>query len=356
MDHRIAGLLRAAASSLIALVGLTSLPPLAQAAPEWSVTDVLGGRDHPLIQRFKGSWLIAYQHQDYGQTTFPGKLALDNKNQFIAPVTVEGQITRLVYIAPRGKAPLEVQRNYEQALSNAGFTPVVNCSAGDKACQIIRYGFIDDRYPQLKQADFAANRDRQTDEHLAHEINSLGGVNMAGTEDLYFTYGTLSRNGATTHVMVHTGKIYNTAFVGTYIEIAEPKALPSGQVTVHVDALKSSLQSDGRVALYGIYFDTGKAVLKPESKPQLEEMARLLKGQPALKVYIVGHTDNQGTLESNLSLSQQRAQAVVEALVAQYQISAARLSARGVGSLSPVASNAAETGRARNRRVELVQQ
>jgi outer membrane protein OmpA-like peptidoglycan-associated protein len=110
------------------------------------------------------------------------------------------------------------------------------------------------------------------------------------------------------------------------------------------------------VALYGIYFDTGKAELKPESRPQLDEMGKLLQAQPALKVYIVGHTDNQGSLEANLQLSQQRAQAVVAALAGTYKIDAKRLQARGVANLAPLAGNGNDAGRARNRRVELVAQ
>jgi OOP family OmpA-OmpF porin len=121
-------------------------------------------------------------------------------------------------------------------------------------------------------------------------------------------------------------------------------------------ALQKALQSDGKVALYGVYFDTDKATLKPESKAQLDQMAQLLKTAPALKVFIVGHTDNQGQFAHNQELSQQRADAVVKALSSQYGIAAGRLSGKGVASLAPVASNDAEPGRAKNRRVELVLQ
>jgi OOP family OmpA-OmpF porin len=101
-------------------------------------------------------------------------------------------------------------------------------------------------------------------------------------------------------------------------------------------------------------FDTGKALVKPESKAQLEPMATLLKTHADYNVYIVGHTDNVGAFESNLALSRQRAEAVREALVRDYQIAAARMTPYGVASVAPVASNAQEAGRARNRRIELV--
>ena len=84
-------------------------------------------------------------------------------------------------------------------------------------------------------------------------------------------------------------------------------------------------------------------------------MVAALKAQPALKVLIVGHTDNVGAVDANLTLSQGRAQAVVAALVPR-GIAAGRLQGRGVANFAPLASNATEEGRARNRRVEMVLQ
>jgi len=137
--------------------------------------------------------------------------------------------------------------------------------------------------------------------------------------------------------------------------VIEPAAMQTGQVVVDTQALQKGLAGDGHVALYGI-FDTGKAALKPESGPQLAEMARLLQANPSLKVLIVGHTDNEGGIDGNLALSQRRADAVVASLAGEHRIAASRLQARGVANFAPVASNTAEAGRAKNRRVELVVQ
>lgn len=342
-------------AAAICLSSLALTAP-ASAGPNWAI-DVAGGEDHPLIQRYNNSWMMAYKKLGFDQTTFPGKLGLNGQNGFLAPISVEGQITRMVYFAPLGKTPLEVHRNYEQALKAAGFKALISCTPRDKACEYMRFGF-DDHYRSMKEADFSANRERQAENSaLYKDMGSLGGINMLGTEDLYFTYGTLTKDGRTVHVMLNSGKVYSTDFTTTYIEIAEPKAMETGQVTVNADGLKSALQSSGKIALYGIYFDTGKSEIKAaESKTQLDEMAKLLKSQPTLKVYIVGHTDNEGNLDANQTLSQQRAQAVVAALARQYQIPANRLASKGVASLAPVASNADEAGRAKNRRVELVVQ
>lgn len=127
-------------------------------------------------------------------------------------------------------------------------------------------------------------------------------------------------------------------------------------VVANAEALKGGLAEAGHVEVPGIFFDFNKSDVKPESKPALEEIAKLLKANPSMKVWVVGHTDSVGTLEANLKLSEARAAAVAKALVADYGISAARLKGTGVGPLSPLASNKSEEGRAKNRRVELVEQ
>lgn len=322
------------------------------ASPGWA-RDLPGATDHPLIQRYNDSWLTAYQQLGFAGTVFPTKIGLDNNNAYLAPVSVEGRITRLVYFAPLGKTPLEVHRNYEQALAAAGMKTVVSCTPAQPTCEHMHFP-LGDRYGDLKEVDFAAERDRHPNSKISEQLDSVGGASNLGAAQMHFTYGTLDRKGTPVHVLVSTGQIYRSQFVATYLEIAEPQAMKGGQVTVNADALQKGLKADGKIALYGIYFDTGKAEVKPESKPQLDEIARMLSAQPKLRVYLVGHTDNQGAEDGNLSLSQRRAQAVAEALGKGYKIEAGRLAARGVGSLAPVASNEAEDGRARNRRVELV--
>ena len=108
-----------------------------------------------------------------------------------------------------------------------------------------------------------------------------------------------------------------------------------------------------RAELHGIYFNTASATLLPESRPALEEIATLLKGQPAWKVTVEGHTDNIGAADYNLSLSRARAAAVRDELVKSYGIAPDRLTATGLGATRPVETNDTLEGRAHNRRVEL---
>jgi OOP family OmpA-OmpF porin len=138
------------------------------------------------------------------------------------------------------------------------------------------------------------------------------------------------------------------------IVIVEKQAMQQ-DVTIDAKAMARDLGETGRVAIYGILFDTGKSALKSESGPALIEIAKLLKESPALKVYVVGHTDMVADLATNVKLSQARAQSVVNALVSQHGIANARLIPYGDGPYAPVASNKTEEGRAKNRRVELVE-
>lgn len=167
-------------------------------------------------------------------------------------------------------------------------------------------------------------------------------------EDARYTILNVSKNGKDIWVQV------DTAWGGGYmLTIVEKQAMVQ-EVTATAAIIEAGLKATGHIEVPGIFFDTGKSELKPESAAAVAEIAKLLKADPGTAVYIVGHTDNVATLELNTKLSQARADAVMQALVSQHGIAASRLAARGVGPLSPVASNETEEGRARNRRVELV--
>jgi len=140
-----------------------------------------------------------------------------------------------------------------------------------------------------------------------------------------------------------------------YLYIVE-KGEMEQQVVADAKFMAEGISSTGHVAIYGIYFDFNKSDLKAESESALNEIAKLLTGNPNLKVFIVGHTDNAGGIDYNMKLSQARADAVVKALTTKYKVNPQSLKAYGVGQLAPVAPNKTEEGRAKNRRVELVEQ
>jgi len=170
----------------------------------------------------------------------------------------------------------------------------------------------------------------------------------------------LFESDSTTTLRIMRGGSEVWVEAGTYggdftLAIVERQAMVQ-EVKADAGALRSSLAAEGHATVLGIFFDTGLAVVKPESGPSLAEIAKLLASETALKLRVIGHTDSTGALDANLKLSQSRAEAVVQALTTQHQVAPDRLSAHGVGPLAPAASNRTEEGRARNRRVELIEQ
>jgi len=312
--------------------------------------DELGSaRDHPLISRFPGSKIIGYWQRDWDQTAFPLGAEMDasDRSTFKTSVAVDGMITRIVYLGPVGKSALEVFRNYQEALTKAGLTPKFSCASD---CGQIFWRW---RFGPVNKAMTWSDEDLHSVRNPADAWNARDAVDAKQGRAVY---GTLAQAGRQIHILVYTSVAgyEDTGASATVIEIAEPKPMQAGQVTVDARALLNGLSNEGKVALYGLYFDTGKALIKPESKAQLDEMARLLREHPSLDVFIVGHTDNQGLFDANLALSRQRAEAVRDALVGGYRIAAGRLTSYGVANVAPLASNAGEAGRARNRRVEMV--
>ncbi|MBI3897317.1 MAG: OmpA family protein [Gammaproteobacteria bacterium] len=294
-----------------------------------------GAKDHPLVSRFKGSVLYKYGSINFERV----EIALPDKHT----ETMEGKLYNYYYLGPKGRGDLEVYRNYKLAFEQQHFKILWACEDG-MAC--------------AKQG-LAAHARKWTDDARSFVGGSFYMNNMDSDRPFRFLLARLSRpEGDVTVVLtVRGGYFADQGFDSDYfLQVIESAAMQQDQVSVNAEALHKGIMADGKVALYGIYFDTAKADIKPESKAQLDEMAKLLKQNSALTVFIVGHTDNQGTLEANIALSQRRADAVVGALVKDYKIDAKRLAAKGVANYAPVASQLNDAGRAKNRRVELVAQ
>lgn len=332
---------------VIIAMGLCAMTGGAAAQPAVPITrDLAGARDHPLVPRYEGSFIIGYKTDRFAEVDIPlGPVVLiDGNRRFERVDGIEGMRTRLLYVAPLERTSLEVMRNYKDALLAAGFKPLYECNR--EACgDSIEVPFY------FNNPSRALTADQVMQFAFSH-----------GVVDPRLFVAKLDRPGGSVHVIVFAAFQENSANpaagkrVAVFLDIVESGTMERRMITVQAPEMAANLSRDGKQAIYGIYFDFDKADLKPESKPQLEEMARLMKANPDLRVYIVGHTDNQGALDYNLGLSQRRAEAVVRELAGTYGVPAARMRARGLGPLAPVTSNGTEEGRAKNRRVELVQQ
>jgi len=179
-------------------------------------------------------------------------------------------------------------------------------------------------------------------------IKSVRGT-VLFTDKNRFVNGKIVKDGKEIWAQVEKG---NGVIWLTVVE----KAGMAQDIVANADAFGNDIKSTGHATVYGIYFDTGKSEVKSESQAALQEVAKLLSSDPGLKLLVVGHTDSVGQLEANMKLSQARAEAVIQALIKSHGVAATRLKAQGAGPIAPVATNRTEEGRAKNRRVELVEQ
>ncbi len=301
--------------------------------------DIAGSHDHPVVSRFAGSVIVGYRQVDYGALTLPLGKYRDGK--FSSSDSMEGRLTQIAYVAPAGKTGLEVFRNYQQALAAAGFKIRYHC-AGNDGCGSgydVASALTDDVIEAM-----GGN-------HSSLMIDTLDATNG----NVRVLTARLARPDGNVDLDLLVSQEDNQP-VGVMLQLVEGKAMATGQVKVDAKAMGQGLAQAGHIALYGIHFTSDSATLQSDSDTTLAEMAKLLEAQPALKVWIVGHTDTSGALAHNLALSQQRAEAVVKALTGRYKIAANRLAAKGMGPYAPVASNRNDAGKAKNRRVEMVEQ
>lgn len=299
--------------------------------------DVEGSKDHPLLKRYQGSALVKYDHKEFNEYELPlGQLV---EGRFTEALKLEGEVTRLVYSVPKGRSTLEIMRNYEMELKAKGYVVLQTLSGKDA-----------NRTPFAKTTDGTWRWDR---------VYGVDGQYRLGVWKL-------SRKEGDAHVALFLSESWEgdsmmsveKGGVLIYADVVVKKPMETNKLVGLVGAqdMADQISASGRVSLYGLYFDTNKTELKSESEPTLGEMAKLLKAQPNLTLLVVGHTDNVGTYKENADLSQRRAQAVINALIAKHGIAKDRLTPVGDSFSAPVASNKTEDGRAKNRRVELVEQ
>ena len=350
--------------SLILLIAALFVPALASAKPTEPTADLPGSKDSALLGRFRGSLIVSYEHKGQAEFSLPlAPLAKtgrkdENNSYYLEPKQkkdLTGAYTRLVYLLPPGRSSLEVIGNYADEITKQGGKVLFQCK-GEECGGDPKFGVAGGRM-HMSLSMYLYPVETVTDKFL-----SLGHCLVTPwISDRRYLAAELPKQGA--HVSVYSYNVPPEACEGTMgnrtvalVQIVEGQALKNEMVVTNASELARSISQEGRAAVYGIYFDSNQAEVKSESSPTLEQIAKLLQDQPSLKVLIVGHTDNVGGYRANLDLSQRRAKAVVTALSTRFKIASERLTPVGVSSASPLGSNKSDEGRAKNRRVEIVEQ
>jgi OmpA-OmpF porin, OOP family len=329
--------------SVFAACALGALLTTAAAQPTPSAT----GQDFPGLPRFRNSTLVGHQVLAFDVFRLPtGPAARDADSNWQIPdvIALEGKVTGYVYALLQGTATLEVFRNYQNAMRDAGFTILFACDDDDTCGD----GGI------LAQKVYSGSH-----------IMPNGGLRSAQAamygSNIHFLSAKRSADGHDTYASLLVSQESamsgpDADSISVVLHIIEPKPMDNSMVFYTAAKMASDITASGHVALYGIFFDTGSATIKSESDRSIHEIATLLNREPSLKIYIVGHTDTQGGYDYNISLSARRSRAVADTLATRYAVPMDRMRTAGVGFLAPVATNVTDEGRAKNRRVELVRE
>lgn len=316
---------------------ILATPVAAQQRAPAAPSDVAGAADHAMVGRYDGSVQRLRQQVAFGEMRLvtspvlpggrpPGSSRATETNSTAA----SGRITRMRYEGPDERSSLELVRNWQHRLEQGGFRTIFACEArGCGGTGSDLWFAVTDAMPG--HAGIASNWASQ-----AYAVMRL--ERPAG--DVWVSL--LSVSGPRNRPQ-------------TLVDVVEVRPMETGRI-VFVDAaqMERSIASTGRVALYGISFDTDRAEPRPDSRPTIEEIAKYLHANPGVAVVVAGHTDSQGAFDHNVDLSRRRAAAVVAALTRDFGIAASRLTAFGTGMAAPVAANDSDQGRAQNRRVEIV--
>jgi OmpA-OmpF porin, OOP family len=303
--------------------------------------DIKGSKDHPLLSRYPDTHIIEYKTSEYDE----GEIRIgksiqtnDDPSGFKHPSKrLEGKITVIEYQSNSNSPFIQIYRNFFDGLKKAGFSEIFTCVGQDNCGPIFATHVINQNPLHSSFSSYPQNTDSSNGSRFAYWA------------------GTLHRNTGDVTVSVLVGED------GTYHEkidiiadIIEAKAMENNLVIVDPRFLSDMLTRSGKVVLDGIFFDNDRATIKNESSTALKAIADYLNKNSSAKVFIVGHTDSSGDYKHNIDLSTQRAAAVVDSLVTNFKVDKKRLSAIGIGPVSPIESNATEDGKAKNRRVEMV--
>lgn len=310
--------------------------------------DMQESRDHPKIPRVAGTSIVGYAASNYDEGVFMTG-ALDRE---LLSEEIEGKRTRIMYVGPKDLSPLGVLRNYQKGFADLGEVEEIYTCKGNDCFRNLFDSFIWRKSNRLPN-------------NLGKKADKLD--SFVGFKDQIYWHGKVRNAESLYHISIYTAisswektwsrhtieRMQNNPLI--YLEIVEITDFKPTLEVVKAEDMTTKISEKGHITIYGINFDFDSDMLKPGSDPTLEEIAKALNTDTTLNIYVVGHTDNKGTLEYNQDLSKRRAGSVVKILSSKYGIANERMIPIGSGPTSPLATNKTEEGQALNRRVELVE-
>jgi len=289
-------------------------------------SDIEGGKDHALISRFDNSVIEWYQIKNFDRYYM-----LSLKGNQLDKYQIDGKITRIQYSTLPEHSVFEIYKSYENTLKDAEFDILLT----------------------LDKTNCGINL---TEQLYIGEFNGLNALPAGKSikpdyKEGLFAYLSAKKkfDDKEVYIVVYVTERH---FPLITLDVVEVQTLKKDGISVK--DISRGINENGKIAIYNIYFDSGKYEIKPESKKALQNIADYLNLNKDSQYIIVGHTDNEGNFEQNIKLSQKRAESIKNILVEDYNVEEEQLLIFGVGSVAPLANNNTKEGKAKNRRVEIV--
>ncbi|HSP87626.1 MAG TPA: OmpA family protein [Ignavibacteriaceae bacterium] len=300
--------------------------------------DVEGSKDHPLIPRFPGSTIVYYNDNPNGIYEYVlGPLVKPDPQKDFKLTDVrnlEGNLTRTQYKLNESDIT-RVVNYYEHSLKQNGFE-ILALTKSDKPMETA-----------------GRNWTLAVFEDLSYKEKTNISGNKSGKDNRYYIAGHLQRLNKKLYFALVINE-FNENEIYVHIDVIGSETKTERRSVLNAEEITQSINEDGHAVINGIYFDKDKADMKESSDPALEEIAKYLKQNMGVKLFVVGHTGMIGNLDFQIALSKSRAESVIKALANRFNIGADRLSPQGVGPLSPISTNQNLDGREINQRIELV--
>ena len=298
--------------------------------------DIKGAKDNPLISRFDNSVIVYYNTVKWDTYILPVSkiIKVEGQNAWKKKLKLEGEVNRIQYVTDKNNNASFVYMNYLSALKKSGWEILFSGNGSNE---------LGNSSYEWQYTMFGEGLD------LGDKFG--GKYNFRGSDYAYIA-AKFEENDTSYYAMIYI--IEKDDFTMINQDIIKVKNPDLGLVTAK--QLTEKIDKKGHLALDGIFFETGKATITEKSIPALKNIAGYLNNHKNKKFFIVGHTDNMGNFQDNMTLSENRAKAVMNELINKYGVDKNQLQAYGVANLSPITSNSTEKGRAKNRRVEIVEQ